>query len=64
MFIEAQEVRKDTSDPAADSISEAGPHHQLETELRDTREQLQSMTEEHMDNNVLETRHQAVCDPE
>jgi two-component system CheB/CheR fusion protein len=47
VFIEAQEVGNDASEPAVDSSSEAGTNHQLEAELRDTREQLQSMTEEH-----------------
>jgi two-component system CheB/CheR fusion protein len=47
VFVETQEVRKDTSEPAEDPFSEASPDHQLEVELRDTREQLQSMTEEH-----------------
>jgi two-component system CheB/CheR fusion protein len=47
VFLEGQEVGQDTSESAEASFSEAGTNHQLDAELRDTREQLQSMTEEH-----------------
>jgi two-component system CheB/CheR fusion protein len=47
VFVEAQEARKDTSRQEEDFFREIGTNHQLEAELRDTREQLQSITEEH-----------------
>jgi two-component system CheB/CheR fusion protein len=47
VFVEAQEAQKDTSEQAENYPSEAGADRQLEAELRDTREQLQSVTEEH-----------------
>jgi two-component system, chemotaxis family, CheB/CheR fusion protein len=47
VFVEAQEARKDTSEQEEDFSREVGTNHQLEAELRDTREQLQSITEEH-----------------
>ena len=47
VFVEAQEIQKGASEQAEDASSETGIDRQLETELRDTREQLQSITEEH-----------------
>jgi two-component system, chemotaxis family, CheB/CheR fusion protein len=47
VFVEAQEARKDASEPMDDTSREVASDRQLEAELRDTREQLQSITEEH-----------------
>jgi len=47
VFAEAQEVWKDTRPQTEDVSSDLGAHRQFEAELRDTREQLQAITEEH-----------------
>ncbi|MCB8881154.1 PAS domain-containing protein [Acidisoma cellulosilytica] len=47
VFIETAQARHDDTDPSGWVLSDLGSDRQLETELRDTREQLQSITEEH-----------------
>jgi len=47
VFVEAQKASNDAREQVEDASSEVGIDRQLVAELRDTREQLQSMTEEH-----------------
>jgi two-component system CheB/CheR fusion protein len=47
VFFDEQDGGTADSEEAAHSVYETGDHNHFEAELRDTREQLQSMTEEH-----------------